>query len=181
MSIQLQTQRLLLRRWKESDLEPYSIICADSEVMKWIGNGDVCTRQQCAAAIRSFERSWEENGYGLFAVERRDTGALIGFTGLAIPNFLPEVLPAVEIGWRLAKSAWGNGFATEAAKASMSYGFDACKLDRIVSIHQIGNAASGKIMTKIGMTFERETIDPSCDRTVHVYEVAKENRPNAVR
>ena len=171
--MKVETNRLILRRWNSADLVPYSEICADPDVMEWIGDGSVRTKAECDQAIASFERFWEDHGFGLFAVEHRNTGNLIGFTGLAIPNFLPEVLPAVEIGWRFGKNAWGNGYATEAAKASLIFGFKTAKIDRILSIHQIGNEASGRIMQKLGMRFERQTIDPTCNRKVRVYEVTR--------
>lgn len=173
MTIQIQTQRLLLRRWNSDDLAPYSNICADPEVMKWIGNGDVRSTAECADAISDFEIFWEKHGFGLFAVERLSDRQLIGFTGLAIPNFLPEVLPSVEIGWRFGRHAWRQGYATEAALASLDYGLKNKQMERIVSIHQIGNEASGRIMEKIGMNLEREAIDPSCGRQVRVYEIIK--------
>ena len=167
----VETTRLILRRWKNADLAPYSEICADPDVMEWIGDGSVRTEAECARAIANFERFWEDHGFGLFAVEQRDTGRLIGFSGLAIPSFLPEILPAVEIGWRFGKSSWGNGYATEAAKASLTFGFETARIDRIASIYQIGNDASGRIMQKLGMRFERQTIDPTCNRPVRVYQV----------
>lgn len=102
------TERLVLRRWKADDLEPYAEICADSEVMRWIGRGQVRTREECARAIAAFERAWEDRGFGLFALELRASGGLIGFVGLSVPDFLPEILPSVEIGWRLAAAQWGK-------------------------------------------------------------------------
>ena len=167
----IRTTRLLLRRWEKEDIEPYAELCADAEVMRWIGSGSTRSRDQCVKAIDGFEVFWEQNGFGLFAVETLSNRKLIGFTGLAIPGFLPQVMPSIEIGWRLARGAWGNGYATEAAKAALEFGFITCQIDRIVSIHQVGNDASGRIMEKIGMSPHLETIDPSCDRPVKVYEV----------
>lgn len=95
---------------------------ADPEVMRWIGDGSVRTRQQTKAGIEAWERDWERWGFGLFALEMRTTGELAGFTGLAVPEFLPEVMPAVEIGWRLGRRFWGAGLATEAARAVPSLG-----------------------------------------------------------
>ena len=139
--------------------------------MRWIGNGRIRTREECAKAISAFEQAWDEHGFGLFAVELQASGRLIGFVGLSVPHFLPEILPSVEIGWRLAADQWGKGLATEGARAALAFGFGQAGLDRIVSIHQVGNDASGRIMEKLGMRFERETIDPSCHRRVRVYDI----------
>jgi RimJ/RimL family protein N-acetyltransferase len=168
----LVTERLVLRRWRAEDLEPYAEICADSEVMRWIGRGQVRTREECARAIASFERFWQDRGFGLFALELRASCGFIGFVGLSVPAFLPEILPAVEVG-RLAASQWGKGLATEGARAALGFGFGQVGLDRIVSIHQVGNGASGRIMEKLGMHFERETVDPSCARPVRVYAITR--------
>src|SRR5471032_1571712 len=89
-------------------------------------------------------------GFGLFAVEIRSTGELAGFIGLSVPDFLLEVLAAVEVGWRLGRSHWGQGLATEAAAAAVRFGFEERGLERIVSIAQVGNDASERIMTKLG-------------------------------
>ena len=146
-------------------------INADPEVMRWIGSGTTRSVEQTTAAIKLWEREWEESGFGLFAVEMRDTGELAGFVGLSIPDFLPEVMPAVEIGWRLGREFWGRGIATEAAHSALGFGFTRCGLDRVVSICQSGNDASERIMRKLGMELERETVDPSCRRPVRVYAI----------
>jgi RimJ/RimL family protein N-acetyltransferase len=125
--------------------------------------------------VACFEQSWNQHGFGLFAVDLRETNRFIGFIGLSIPDFLPEVLPAVEIGWRLARNLWGRGLATEGAKAALRFGLEDRHLDRIVSIHQIGNAASERIIEKLGLRLERETIDPTCGRPVRVYEILRPN------
>ena len=169
----LSTERLVLRRWRQEDLDPYVEMCADAEVMRWIGNGQVRTREECAKAISAFERAWDDRGFGLFAMELQASGSLIGFVGLSVPDFLPEILPSVEIGWRLAAAQWGKGLATEGARAALAFGFGQVGLDRIVSIHQVGNGASGRIMEKLGLRFERETVDPSCTRLVWVYEITR--------
>lgn len=169
----IETGRLLLRDWKVGDLDPYARMCADPAVMRWIGSGQTKTPDQCAEAIRQFEDHWSRLGFGLFAVEVKGNRNFIGFAGLATPEFLPEVLPAVEIGWRLARNAWGRGYGTEAARACMEFGFKDVGLAEIVSIHQIGNDASERIMKKIGMQFDRRTIDPSCDRAVNVYRKSR--------
>jgi RimJ/RimL family protein N-acetyltransferase len=163
------TSRLLLRRWRSDDVEPFAAMCSDPEVMRYIGSGDTRTREQAAAAILAFESFWEEKGYGLFAVGLLGSNQLIGFTGPAEPAFLPEIMPAVEVGWRFTRESWGNGYATEAARAVLDFGLVELGISEIVSIHQVGNDASARIMQKLGMGFDRETIDQTCGRLVRVY------------
>jgi RimJ/RimL family protein N-acetyltransferase len=169
----LSTERLVLRRWRPEDLGPYAEMCTDPKVMRWIGNGGVRTREECAKAIAAFERAWDDRSFGLFAMELQASGRFIGFVGLSVPAFLPEILPSVEIGWRLAADQWGKGLATEGAHAALDFGFGRVGLTRIVSIHQVGNSASERIMEKLGMRFERETVDPSCSRPVRVWEITR--------
>ena len=170
----MNTERLLLRRWDlDRDLEPYAAICADPEVMRYIGDGHTATRQETAAAIARYEAEWEARGFGLFAAERRETGDLIGFVGLSRPTFLPEVLPAVEIGWRLRRDTWNQGLATEGARAVLRFAFEDVGLDEVVSIHQAGNDASAAVMRKLGMIFDFETTHPAIGRALHVYRLRR--------
>ncbi|MEV0603303.1 GNAT family N-acetyltransferase [Streptomyces sp. NPDC050315] len=169
--ITLHTQRLTLRRWLPGDLQPMAAVNADPDVMRWIGNGATRSLTQTASGISSWEQEWDIEGFGLFAVELRASGELAGFVGLSVPHFLPEVLPAVEIGWRLGRPYWGRGIATEAARAALDYGFRERGLERIISIAQRGNDASERIMRKLGMRLDRETVDPTCGRTVRVYVI----------
>lgn len=173
----LETTRLILRPWFAADLDKYARLCADPEVMRWIGNGSTRSRSDCATAIAGFERQWRSHGFGLFAVEEASANACIGFCGLSVPSYLPELLPAVEIGWRLERRSWGRGLATEAARKVVRFALDDSGLSEIVSVHQIGNSASARIMEKLGMTFDRATVDPSCDRAVRVYRIRR--RPAA--
>jgi RimJ/RimL family protein N-acetyltransferase len=145
---------------------------ADPEVMRWIRDGSVRDEQQTRNGIRAWEREWETQGFGLFAVQIRSTGELAGFTGLSVPHFLPEVLPAVEIGWRLGRSHWGQGLATEAAAAAVRFAFEQRGLERIASIAQVGNDASERVMTKLGMRPVRETVNPVSGRRVRVFELS---------
>jgi len=156
-----------------------SAINADPQVMRWIGDGSVRDERQTKVGIQACEREWDRHGFGLFALELRATGELIGFTGLAVPEFLPEVMPAVEIGWRLGRPFWGQGLATEAARAALRFGLIDRGLDRIVSIAQAGNDASERIMGKLGMRLERETVDPTCNRPVRVHAITKTDHLSA--
>ena len=165
----LETPRLRLRRWSDGDWAEMTAINSDPDVMRWIGSGLTLTEEQTKKAIARWEDAWEQRGYGLFAVEVKETGRLAGFTGFAVPAFLPEVMPAVEIGWRLGRPFWGNGIATEAAAEALRFGREACGLTEVLSIVQIGNGASERIMQKLGMQLERETVDPNSGRPVKVY------------
>lgn len=170
----LETPRLILRRWREEDVAPMAAVNADPEVMRWIRDGSVRDEQQTRGGIQARESEWESQGFGLFAVEIRSTGELAGFTGLSVPDFLPEVLPAVVVGWRLGRSHWGQGLATEAARAAVRFGFEDHGLERIVSISQVGNDASERIMTKLGMHPVRETVNPTGGRRVRVFELSSD-------
>ncbi|MEU6001294.1 GNAT family N-acetyltransferase [Streptomyces sp. NPDC047197] len=175
----IQTPRLVLRRWRESDVAPMAVINADPEVMRWIGDGSVHDgEEQTRSTMAMWERGWETEGFGLFAVEDRATGELAGFTGLSVPHYLPEVLPAVEIGWRLGRPFWGRGLATEAARAALDFGFADRGLERIVSVAQVGNVASERIMNKLGMRVERATLDPYCGRAVRVHALNAPGPPD---
>jgi RimJ/RimL family protein N-acetyltransferase len=171
----LRTARLVLRRWQESDVEPMAGFNADPEVMRWIGDGTVRDLDQTRAGIAKIEREWEHSGYGLFAVELSRTGELAGFAGLTVPYFLPELMPTVEIGWRLGRQFWGQGIATEAAAAALRFGLITRDIERIVSIFQIGNDASERVMVKLGMSFDRHTVDPGTTRPVGVYAISQDD------
>lgn len=167
----LNTPRLTLRQWVSDDIRPFAEMCADAEVMRWIGSGRTLSMEESRSAVERIASFWDRNGFGLFAVEVKASGAFAGFCGLSIPTFLPEILPAVEIGWRLARGVWGQGYATEAAGACLRFGFSEAGLDEIISIHQIGNDASERIMKKLGMEWDRSTTDPTCLKQINVYRI----------
>ncbi len=161
----IETQRLVLRRWRATDRAPYAAICADPDVMRWIGDGSTKTAKQSENSIRLFECAWQRHGFGLFAIELKATGEMIGFAGLSLPDFLPEV----ELGWRLAKHHWGRGYATEAARSALDFARHELVLQNIISICQVGNTASLRVAEKLAMQLDRDTVDPSCGRPVRVY------------
>jgi RimJ/RimL family protein N-acetyltransferase len=169
----IETSRLVLRRPVPEDVGPLAEMNADPEVMKYIGDGRVRTFQQTAAGIQRAISEWDEHGYGLFSMNRRDTGDYVGWVTLAEPAFLPEVLPAVEIGWRLARRHWGRGFATEGAREVLRFGFESCGLDEIVSIRHIENDASRRVMEKLGLHFDFETTVPSHGQPVAVHSISR--------
>jgi RimJ/RimL family protein N-acetyltransferase len=147
---ELQTARLRLRRWMEADREPFAALNADPMVMEY--SPDLLTRQQSDSLIEAIESGFEQRGFGLWAVEVRATGTFIGFTGLNEPSLEAHFTPTVEVGWRLARTAWGEGYATEAARASLAFGFEEIGLDQIVSFTSAENMRSRAVMERIGMT-----------------------------
>jgi len=145
----LETDRLILRRWRSSDLEPFARLHADPEVMSHFPRP--LTREESDALVGRIETRFDERGYGLWAVERREDGAFLGFTGLAYQTFEAPFTPCVEVGWRLDKPAWGHGYATEAAREALRFGFEAVELDEIVSFTSAGHEASRRVMERIGL------------------------------
>lgn len=148
----LTTQRLILRRWQESDLQPFAEMNADPRVMEFFPNR--LTREQSYSAIDRIESGFEKHGFGLCAVELVSDHSFVGFIGLSVPAFQAHFTPCVEIGWRLAAPFWGHGYATEGARAIVRYAFDSVKLDSLVSFTSEQNIRSRRVMEKIRMTFE---------------------------
>jgi len=144
------TERLLLRRWREDDREPFAALNADPAVMEHFPAR--LARAESDAFVNRIGAQLDERGWGLWALEVRETGAFIGFTGLAVPRFEAHFTPAVEVGWRLARSAWGFGYASEAARAAVAVGFGELGLDEIVSFTASANTRSRAVMERIGMT-----------------------------
>ena len=150
---ELGTPRLLLRRWREEDLDPFAAINADPAVMEHFPTA--MSREQTGEMIEHFERDFERDGYGLWAVEVSATGALAGFVGLHPVSEAMPFAPAVEVGWRLGREHWGQGIAREAAEAALDYGFGALGLDEIVAFTAVGNLRSRRLMERLGMRYEQ--------------------------
>lgn len=145
----IETERLVLRRWRSEDREPFAALNASPAVTEYLPKR--LTRAESDALMDRIEAHFEEHGFGLFAVERKDTGTFIGWTGLSVPRFDAPFMPAVEIGWRLAEAHWGRGFATEAARRSLEYGFGPLRLEEIVSFTVPANRRSRAVMERLGM------------------------------
>lgn len=143
------TARLVLRGWRDADLAPWAAMNADPAVREHLG--PPLTFEQAAASARNFQDDLDRYGYGFWAVEVRETGAFVGFTGL---DRVDEESPVdgIEIGWRLARSAWGHGYATEAARAVLAYGFGTLDLAEILAITTATNTRSQAVMRRLGMT-----------------------------
>jgi len=148
----LGTERLVLRRWREEDRQPFAAMNADPAVMEHFPAP--LSRSESERFVDRIERAFEVDGFGLWAVEVRSSGAFAGFVGLARPGFEAAFTPAVELGWRLARPFWGLGLATEGARAALAYGFEVVGLEEIVSFTAVGNARSRRVMERLGMTHD---------------------------
>lgn len=150
--IEIETERLLLRRWRESDRHPFARMNADPRVMEFYPAR--LSREETDALVDRIEAHFLERAFGLLAAELKDTGAFLGYIGLSVPGFEAHFTPCVEIGWRLAAEYWGRGLATEGATAVLAYGFENLKLQEIVSFTVPSNMRSRRVMEKIGMRYD---------------------------
>ncbi|MER5782531.1 GNAT family N-acetyltransferase [Streptomyces mobaraensis] len=168
---EIHTPRLLLRRWSDDDLAPLADINADPHVMRWIDDGSVLDADGTAETVERWEEEWDEEGFGVFAVELLGSGELAGAVGLSVPESLPEVLPAVEITWRLGRPFWGQGYASEAAQATLEFALQDRGLDRVVGIMRPGDAASKNVLRKLGMEPEHATTHPVHGFPLHIHSI----------
>jgi RimJ/RimL family protein N-acetyltransferase len=171
----VETDRLLLRPWRPADdLDALAAVNADPAVMRWVTPNRPLTGEESADFLDRAVRHWDEHGFGLWAVVPREEGApSIGFAGLAIPSFLPVILPAVEVGWRLAPAWWGRGLATEAARASIAFGFERLGLRSIVSVIDPRNERSLRVAEKLGMRAAPDRVHPVTRRRLRVMQLGR--------
>jgi len=178
----LRTDRLILRPWRAEDLEPFAAMNADREVVEYLPGA--LSRAQSDAFVARIRDHFDRHGFGFWAVEVVDGPPFIGLTGLAVVGFQAAFTPAVEIGWRLARSQWGRGYASEAAAAALEYAFDCLGLEEVVSFTSEGNARSRAVMERLGMTrdpaddFEHPSLPPGHRLRRHVlYRARAGDRP----
>ncbi len=150
--VHIVTSRLKLRDWTPADAGPFAAINRDPRVMEFFSRP--LDRDESDAFLARNQADIDANGYGLYAVEVKDNGRFIGYVGLARPTFQAHFTPAIEIGWRLAREAWGAGYATEAAHAVAGHAFGPLGLDALVSFTADWNRPSRRVMEKIGMTHD---------------------------
>ncbi len=145
----IKTERLILRRWRDEDREPYAAVMADPEVGYWLAGTQ--TRDQAFAAIRRFDDEYVARGYGFLAIERKEDGAFLGAVELThLRDGFPNA-PGMEIGWRLARQAWGFGYAAEASRALLADGFGRLGISEIIAFTAETNARSRAVMERLGM------------------------------
>lgn len=146
----METARLLLRRWRPGDRAPFARINADPRVMEFYPAP--LNREQSDALIDRFESHFVQHGFGLWAAELLPTAQFIGYIGLSVPSFNAHFTPCVEIGWRLDADHWGQGLATEGARAVLAHAFNILRLPEVVSFTAPANLRSIRVMQKLGLT-----------------------------
>jgi ribosomal-protein-alanine N-acetyltransferase len=149
---ELETERLILRRWRVADREPFARMNQDPAVMEHFPAP--LTLVETGLLIERIEAHFRERDFGPWAAELRESGEFIGFIGLSIPRFEAAFTPCVEIGWRLDARFWGKGLAMEGARAAVRYGFENLGLPEIVSFTVPANFRSRRVMEKLGMTHD---------------------------
>jgi RimJ/RimL family protein N-acetyltransferase len=148
-AVEIDTPRLRLRPWLASDLDPFAAMNADPAVMEFFPS--LQSREASAASIAAWQAQWAEAGFSNWAVELLSSGEFIGFVGLSVPRRQLPFSPCVEIGWRLARPHWGQGFASEAAREALRFGFERLALSEIVSFTALANLRSRAVMERIGL------------------------------
>lgn len=143
--------------------------------MRFILDGSTLDSEQTATRLEAMRTHWDEHEYGIFALRWRGTDEFVGWAGLATPTFLPEVMPAVEIGWRLLREWWGCGVATEAASDVLRFAFHDIGLDQLLGIRHVDNEASGRVMEKLGFQSYLRTVVPVHEQPVSVSRLTSEH------
>ncbi len=153
MPITLETPRLLLRKLRESDWDAFAAMYADPDVMRYIGTGVTLNREDTWRSIANILGHWQLRGFGMWAIEVKETGELAGRAGFIDP----PGWPGFELGWLLGKPYWGRGYASEAARAALRHGFDVLGRERIISLIRPDNAPSIRVAERLGETLAGET------------------------
>jgi len=147
---EIETDRLLLRSWRSADVKPMTAINSDPDVARWLGPIDP---SRTAERIEAWLEHWSRLGFGLWAVDERASGDFVGRVGLMRHDDWTASAHDAEIGWTLAKSAWGRGYATEAAQAALGWAQPRPELNAIISITLPDNVRSRRVMQKLGLTY----------------------------
>jgi RimJ/RimL family protein N-acetyltransferase len=150
--MELHTRRCVLRQWKDTDVAPWCAMNADADVRRWFTS--IASEEQARLEAGRCRDAIAQRGWGMWALEVPGAFPFAGFVGLNVPHYDAPWVPAVEIGWRLARAAWGQGLATEAAQAALGFGFTDLALREIVAITVPGNAPSQRVMARLGMAHD---------------------------
>lgn len=150
--IAIETERLVLRMLRSSDFDDYAAMCADSDIMRFLGERKPMTRNQAWRHMAAILGHWQLRGYGFFAVEEKSSGRFVGRVGF----WDPEDWPDFEIGWTITRENWGRGFATEAARACLNYAFTTLRREYVTSLIDSQNAASIRVAEHLGESFHQD-------------------------
>jgi RimJ/RimL family protein N-acetyltransferase len=165
----LETERLLLRPFRHDDIDAYAAMCADPDVMRYIGGRSVLSRDDAWRQMAMFAGHWLLRGFGTWAVEERASGSLVGRVGL----HFPEGWPDRELGWTLARPYWGRGFALEAARAALAHAFGALGWQRVISLIDPANQRSIRLAERLGEHCEGEvTVRGYC---LYLYAIERDS------
>jgi RimJ/RimL family protein N-acetyltransferase len=162
----LETERLVLRGWRESDLEPYHALTSDPDVMRHLGGGEVMDREGTWRNIALILGHWVLRGFGFWAVEEKATGDFVGRVGL----WQPEGWPGLEVGWALVRRHWGRGIATEAGRASLGYAFGTLGMRRVISLILPENNRSIRVAERLGERHVRNIVKFNRDCLIYGIE-----------
>ncbi|MDA1359138.1 GNAT family N-acetyltransferase [Glycomyces luteolus] len=165
----LDTERTRLRPWRLADAPALVEMNRQPDMLRYANEDRADTLPEAVRWIEEQQRYLSSHGYGIVALEERASGALIGFVGLATPTFLPELLPATDIGWRIRRELWNRGLATEAARAVLDWAHGPLGIPEVLAISNAGNRASIRVMEKLGMVLGRAATVPETGTPVVVY------------
>ena len=176
--VEIQTKRLLLRQWRDDDLVPFALLNSDPEVMEYLPK--ILSREESDNLAEKILNLISNNGWGFWAAERISDNTFVGFVGLHEPKYELPVKPCTEIGWRLSRKYWGNGYATEAGNASLDFAFNQLNLNEIYSFTSVANIKSQAVMERLKLintnsNFDHPTIPDDSPYREHVlYKIEKE-------
>jgi RimJ/RimL family protein N-acetyltransferase len=157
------TERLELRRFRLDDLDGLAAVFAKPEVWQF-PYGRAFTRDETAAFLQTQVDQYSARGFGCWIAVERASGRIVGYVGVSVPTFLPEILPAVEVGWRFDPTVWGRGYATEGARAALDASFTTLGLDEVCSLPQSDNTASVRVAERLGLHLDRMVMIPANDQ-----------------
>ena len=176
--VEIKTKRLLLRQWNKADLADFALLNSDPEVMEYLPK--ILNREESDNLADRIISLLSDNGWGFWAVETISNNSFIGFVGLHEPKYELPVKPCVEIGWRLSRKYWGNGYATEAGNAALEFAFKTLNLNNVYSFTSVANLKSESVMKRLKLenqnkNFNHPSIPDDCQYREHVlYKIKKE-------
>lgn len=169
----IETDRMILRPWRPDDGDAFVAVFTEPEIM-WFPKRRPLTAEEAREMHARLMAEHDRQGFGMWAAELKTGGGPIGFIGLTEPTWIPALMPSVEVGWRLAKAHWGQGLASEGGAACLRFAFEVLGLERVISLFEPENVASGRVMEKIGMHHAGDTEHPTLPLPVRIFEITRD-------